>query len=228
MSPNKIREEPFPFTNKKEFDELLSHVHHDPYTEFERISNMFSKIILSNGPNSFSTTIVVYNTMRALVGILACRPTADKPDLYKAMAQMLYFPMSLSSELFIVAQDTTMKSCNPEDLSVEEKTDALVITYVTPRDCVFFTIPYKIDSKNIVSFNLSKAYLYCVHQKKEAEKSGPIGDMSSLFYIFSHSVTTGPFLPDEVLAFLKINNFNFEIINPQNMTKSHIALPIAM
>lgn len=216
------------FTGKDQFDELCSHVHPEPYREFERLSTLFNSVIKQNGPDSFSATIVVYNTMKKLVGLVACRPVDDKSDLYKALSQMLYFPMSLGSELFIVAQDSRVRLI-PKDGSTEErKSDALVITYVTPSDCILFTVPYSIDSDNVVTYLFDESWISCVHEDTKNPEKSPVGDMLELFYTFSHASTTGPFAPHEVLAFLKANNFNFEIVNPQNMNNAHIALPIAM
>lgn len=216
------------FTSKEAFDELCSHVHPQPYLEFERLSNLFNSVIAQNGPDSFSTTIVVYNTMKKLVGIVAARPVDDKSDLYKALAQMLHFPMSLGSELFIVAQDSRVRLVPKDGSDEERKSDALVVTYVTPRDCILFTVPYSINSDNTVNYLFDEAWISCVHENTKDSNKGPVGDMLELFYTYSHASTTGPFAPHEVLAFLKANNFNFEIVNPHNMTNAHIALPIAM
>jgi hypothetical protein len=216
------------FTNKADFNEICSPVHPDAYGEFEKLSNLLSSIVSKEGPDSFSTTLVVYNTMKKLVGILGCRSVEDKEDLYKALAQMLYFPMSLNSELFIVAQDSRVKLLSKETYEVEKVSDALIVTYVTPSNCIIFTVPYEVLNNNTVNFMFDDAWISCIHGDNDKSKNGPVGDMLELFYTFSHTATTGPFSPHEVLAFLKANGFNFEIINPNNMTNSHIALPIAM
>jgi hypothetical protein len=222
------KEIPIKFTDKDSFNELCSHVHPEPYREFERLSNLFNSIVKENGPDSFSTTIVVYNAMRKLVGIVAARPASDKSDLYKALSQMLYFPMSLGSELFTVAQDAKVRVIAKDGTNTEVKSDALVITYVTPSDCILFTVPYSVDSNNDVTYLLHDAWVSCVHEDSKGSEKTPVGDMLELFYTFSHSSTTGPFTPHEVLSFLKVNNFNYEIINPQNMTSAYVALPISI
>lgn len=216
------------FTNKADFNELCSPLHHDAYGEFEKLSKLLSSIISQEGPDSFSTTLVVYNTMRKLVGIIGCRQIEDKDDLYKALAQMLYFPMSLGSELFIVAQDSRVKILSKQTNEVETTSDALIVTYVSSQNCIIFTVPYQVLNDNKVNFLFDDAWISCMHEDAINPSSGPVGNMLELFYAFSHTSTIGPFAPHEVLAFLKATGFNFEIINPNNMTNSHIALPIAM
>lgn len=216
------------FTNKSDYNELCSNIHPNAYGEFEKLSILFSSIVSKEGPDSFSNTMVVYNSMRKLVGVISCRIAQDKDDLYKALAQMLYFPMSINSELFVIAQDSRVRILNKDNNTEQIPSDALVVTYVTPRDCIVFTVPYTISSNNEVSYSLEDSWLSCIHEETIGPSKGPVGDMLELFYIFSHSSTTGPLSPHEVLAFLKANDFNFEIINPTNITSNQIALPIAM
>lgn len=216
------------FTGQDDYNELCSHIHPDAYGEFQKLSNLFSSIVSKEGPDSFSNTMVVYNSMKKLVGVLACRSAEDKNDLYKALAQMLYFPRSINSELFIIAQDSRVRLFSKDDQQEQSVSDALVVTYVTPRDCIIFTVPYTISQDNTVNFLFDDSWISCVHEDTLTPTKGPAGDMLELFYTFSHASTSGPLSPHEVLAFLKANDFNFEIINPNNMTNSHIALPIAM
>lgn len=212
------------FTTIEDFNKLCSEVHPEPYKEFQRLSILFSSIIKQNGPDSFSTTLVVYNQIKRLVGIVSSRLVQDKQDLYKSMAQMLYFPMSLNSSLFIVAQDAKIHSLSQDSDQSKQPIEALVVTYVTPDDCIVFTVPYTVSNDNDVVFSYENSWISSINE--DAKNSG--GDMLELFYTFSHSSTSGPFSPHEVLSFLKINNFNFEIINPKNMSTNHVALPLAI
>lgn len=216
------------FTNEKEFNEITSHICSNAYTEFEKLAKLFQAVVENNGPDSFSTTLVTYNSLRKLVGLVVSRPVDDKEDMYKALAQMLYFPMSVSSELFIVAQDSRVRLYSKESLELENTSDALVVTFVTPHDCIIFTVPYKVVDNNKVIYRFEDAWISCVHEEALNDKSSPVGNMVEIFYVFSHSNTTGPFLPHEVLSFLKTSGFTYEIVNPEHMHNAHIALPIAM
>jgi hypothetical protein len=214
------------FTTIEEFNKIFENVSTDAYSEFVKLSQFFSKVIKVNGPDTFSTTLVTFNKLRQLVGVVTSREVDGKPDMYKALAQMLYFPMSLSSELFIVAQDARVKTI-AKDNQPETKTDALIVTYVTPSSCGIFSVPYSIASDNEVVWDFDKSFITSVSDRDNSQSS-PVGDMVELFYTFSHAESNGPFSPHEVVSFLKSNGFEVEMINPQNVDQHYIAIPFAM
>ena len=214
------------FTTIEEFNKIFEDISKDSYSEFVKLSQFFSKVIKTNGPDTFSTTLVTFNKLRQLVGVVTSREVDGKPDMYKALAQMLYFPMSLSSELFIVAQDARIKTL-VKDGQPEAKTDALIVTYVTPESCGIFSVPYSIASDNEVVWDFDKAFITSISDKDDP-KISPIGDMIELFYTFSHAESNGPFSQHEVVSFLKSNGFECEIMNPQNVDQHYIAIPFAM
>lgn len=211
------------YTTPENFDKSLSELLPNPYEEFQKVSIYFSKVIQSSGPDSFSTTLLVFNKVKKMVGLVACRPVADKDDLYKALSQMLHFPVSLGSELFIIVQDSRVTTADDPN----NKKDALVTTFVTPNHCGIFTLPYTVDSSNNVSYDFSSAWLTQIDEDYNKDKAAAVGDMVEMFYLFSHTNTTGPFSPHEVLTFFKTHGFAYEIINPENMKSDFIALPIA-
>ena len=214
------------FTTIEEFNKIFEDATKDAYSEFVKLSQFFSKVIKVNGPDTFSTTVVTFNKLKQLVGVVTSREVDGKDDMYKALAQMLYFPMSLSSELFIVAQDARVKTVS-KDGQPETKMDALIVTYITPTSCGIFSVPYTIASDSEVVWNFDKAFITSVSDK-DTTQSSPIGDMVELFYTFSHADSNGPFAPHEVISFLKSNGFECEIINPENVDQHYIAIPFAV
>lgn len=214
------------FTTVDEFNKIFSELIDDAYAEFVKLSQFFSKIIQANGPDTFSTTLVTFNKLRKLVAVTTSREVDGKEDMYKALAQMLFFPMSLGSELFIVAQDARIKTLS-KDGEESVKTDALIVTYVSPAFCGIFSVPYSISSDNEVTWNFEKAYITSISDTDNSE-SGAAGDMLELMYTFSHPESNGPFSSHEVISFLKSKGFGFEMINPQNMDQHYIAIPFAM
>lgn len=208
------------FKDKDTFNEFISHIHPDPYSEFEKFSQHFSETIKKNGPDTFHTTISVYNSSKEFIGIVTCRDTEDKDDLYLAMSEMLYFPMSIASDLFVVANDVRIrkidKSTNEIDYDIESQ-DALTLTYVSTEHCAIFTCPYTIDSDNNVIWQESE---FCISKiSLSDDDSNPIGDMIELFFIYSHTDSVGPFSTEEVLNYLNTKGYIYKIFHPERLTK---------
>lgn len=206
------------FTNKEDFNQFTSNVHPDAYSEFERFSSHFQNMIKEFGPDTFAPTLSFYSSEeKNFVGIVTCRDTQDKDDLYVAMAEMLYAPTALKSSLFIVANDVRVrkidKSTNQVDPNSEPQ-DAIVVTYVTEDQCIIYTCPYNLDSENNVSWILQDSFLSKIATSKD---NLPIGDMVELFFIFSHTDSGGPFSPEEVFGYLNARGFTFKIFHPERL-----------
>lgn len=212
------------YTTPENFDDITSPLLKNGFEEFQKISSYFSKVIETSGPDSFSTTVLVFNRLKQRVGLVASRPVDDKEDMYKALAQMLYWPMTLGAELFIVVQDSRITLLQENN----RKQDALVTSFVTPSNCVIFTLPYTVNSSNNVVYDFSTSWISNIDESYKKQGSSVVGDMVELFYLFSHTNTTGPFLPHEVLAFFQANGFPYEVTNHENMHDSFISLPIAL
>jgi hypothetical protein len=160
----------------------------------------------------------VFSCHQNIVGVITCRDTENKDDLYIALAEMLYFPMSISSELFIIATDVTVTS--PDDT----KKDAMVVTFVTPDHCLIFTTPYTYNSDNTVNWLMEESFINKVTHSVTSGDS-PVGDMVELFFVFSHSNNSGPFTYEEVLRYFNVNGFNYQILNEQNIDdKNSVAI----
>jgi hypothetical protein len=218
----------FKFTTVDEFNSLTNHVISNAYDEFVKLTKYFEAVSKSAGADSFSTSVVVFNTLKKLIGVVTSRPVLDKADMYKALAQMLYFPMSVDSDLFIVAQDARIRTLNSDMKPGDIKSDAFIVTYVTPESCIIFTVPYQLDSNNEVIWNYDDAFITSINDEMTSTADSPVGDMIELFYVFSHAETTGPFSPHEVLFYFKNNEFSYEIINEENMGQDLMAIPIVM
>jgi hypothetical protein len=140
---------------------------------------------------------------------------------------MLFFPASINSSLFILAQDAKISTFQKNNFDQEPpKIDALVITYVTKSKCVVFTVPYTVSDQNDVTFDYDKAYLNTIASSDGTTKDVPRGDMIELFFIFSHMDTSGPFSFHEVLSFLKNKGFEFQIIDQSALEEKHIGIPV--
>jgi len=221
--------ETVPFESVDQFNELMSSMKDDAYAEFVKISSYFSEYTKSNGSDSFNTLMVVFSQTKQSVAIVSCRAVDDKNDLYKAMAQMLFLPASINSSLFILAQDAKISIFSKDDMNEgPEKSDALVITYVTKHKCVVFTVPYSIDEKKEVKYLYDKSYLNSIASTDGTTKNIARGDMIELFFIFSHMDSTGPFSYHEILTFMKNKGFEFQIINPSALEEKNIGIPVMM
>lgn len=209
------------FTNPEDFNDKTSYLCKDAYQEATKFKKFFSENFLNYGLNSFSPTIAVFSNRKRFVGMVTCRPTDNKDDLYSAMAEMLFFPMSISSELFIVASDVNISSSSN---GVEYK-DALTLSFVTPDNCLLFTIPYTYDDSNVVTWHEDAAFINKIATGGPHNES-PVGDLIELFFIFSHSSSTGPISHDEVLSYFDSNDFKYEILHPENMKDKYtVAIP---
>ncbi len=206
------------FESPEKFDSDVSYVCKNPYSEYLKFQQFFEKHTEKFGPDSFHPTMSVFSRNQNLVGVVTCRDTQDKDDLYTALAEMLYFPMSISSELFIVATDVTVT--NPDDT----KKDAMVVTFVTPDNCLIFTTPYTCHEDRNITWHMEDAFINRVtHSVSNGDTA--IGDMVELFFVFSHSNNSGPFTYEEVLRYFNVNGFAYEILNEQNIDdKNSVAI----
>jgi len=207
------------FTNKEEFNKKASFVCENPYGEFEKFQTFFEKNYKANGPDSFSPTMAVFSMLKNFVGMVTCREAADRNDLFKAMSQMLFFPMSIGSSLFIVANDVNINQ--PDNPNI---TDALVLSYVTLDHCMIFTTPYSANESNDITWHMDKAYISKIATR--VEDDSPVGELVELFYVFSHADSTGPFQYEEVLSYFDHAGFHYEILNPDKIDdKNAISVP---
>lgn len=216
-----------PFESVDHFNDMLSHMKEDAYQEFVKLSTYFSKVIKENGPDTFRTTLVVFNKTNKLVGVITCKPVDGKDQMYRALAQMLFLPASIDSQLFILAQDARVTKFNQKDPTIEpQKTDALVLTYVTQSNCAVFTVPYTINEDNVVTFDYDSSYFNTIASSDGTTSSVARGDMIELMFIFSHMDSNGPFSYHEVLHFFKTNGFEYQIIDPSALEEKRVGIPV--
>lgn len=221
MSHDKSNQVVF-YTNEKDFDDFLSPIIDDAHDQFAKIRDFFSSITKQAGPDSFHATLVAFNRFKQLAAVVTSRPVRDKDDMYVALAQMLQLPVALQSEIFILAQDSRISVLNKSGNQVEEKTDGLIVTYVTPETCTIFTIPYSVDDDNVVHYNMEKAW---IRQVTEADDASALGAMLEMLYIYSHMNT--PCMPiNEIFAFFKARGFTYDIISKENLEAKAVMLPI--
>lgn len=207
------------FEGEDHFNKHASFICDKPYDEYKKFKSYFDKNFKVNGPNSFSPTMAVFSYLKNFIGMVTCREASGKDDLFKAMSQMLFFPMSIASSLFIVANDVNISQ--PDDPSI---TDALVVAFVTPENCLILTSPYLIDESNNVIWREDKAYISRVASK--VEDDSPVGDLVEMFYVFSHAESTGPFHYEEVLSYFQHAGFDFQIFHPDKINdKNVISVP---
>lgn len=206
----------YEFVDANHFNQSTSALMPDAWAEVQKATKFFAQYIKENGSNSFATTIVVFNKQKDLVGIVTSRPVTDKEDLYRALSEMLFFPVSIRSDLFIVITDTNIR-----DPHTGEKTsDAVNISFVSPDFCLIYSLPYTLSANQDVEFNYDKSFFVSVVKSAKQSQMSTSGDMIELFYIFSHVDNFGPFTYDEVLAYFDDNNFIYEIINKENLLAS--------
>lgn len=208
----------FDFTNEEDFNKITSSVHDNAFAEFQRFATHFETMTKQSGPDCFPPTLTIYNSEKEFVGVITSRDTEDKDDLYCAMAEMLYFPTSISSALFIVANDVRIKKVDNtlDQLDFDSQSqDALVVTYVTSENCIVYTCPYSLDQDNNVTWLYQDSFISKVATSND---DLPIGNMIELFFIFSHTDSPGPFSPDEVLHYLNSKNFTFKIFHPERIS----------
>lgn len=210
------------FNNESDFNDFLSPVIDDAFDQFEKVRNYFSHTIKECGPDSFHATLVVFNRFKKIVSVVTSRPVKDKDDMYYAIAQMLQLPAAVNSELFILAQDSRITILDKSGKQVDEKSDALIVTFVTPETCTIFTVPYSIDDDDVVSYNMEKAW---IRQVTEGENYASFGPMLEMLYIYSHMENT--IMPvHELFAFFKARGFPYDIISKENLEAKAIMLPI--
>ena len=205
------------FTNPEDFNSKTQFICEDAYAEYIKFKNFFSQGYQKFGHNAFPPTIAVFNSVKEFVGMITARDSEDKSDLYSAVAEMLYFPMSIKSELFIVANDVTFVSS--ENSSIR---DALSISYVTPDNCLIFTVPYSCENDNL-TFHEDSAYILKI--ASSTDDFNPIGDLVEMFFIFSRGRTNGPFSPEEILAYLSSVGFTHQIFHPERMSDNRTFVP---
>lgn len=202
----------FNFTNPQDFNERTDQIIPDAWSQVEKVTSFFSNIIKSTGPDTFMPTAVVFNYRKDIVGVFSSRPFDGKDDLYQALSEIMYFPVSIGSNLFIAVTDSNVK-----DESGEKLYDAVNMAFVSPDFCYIYTIPYSVDENNDVTFNYNDSHMNSIIKDESTNTLSSSGDMIELFYIFSHVDNTGPFSIDELLSYYDDNNFNYQIINRDNM-----------
>jgi hypothetical protein len=204
----------FKFTTPEEFNEKTSLLLEDAWSQVKKSSKFFAEIIKANGPNTFSATVVVFNCDKDLSAVVTSRPVSGKEDLYQSLCEILFLPVTIRSDLFIVITDTVITNAQDNN----SKQDAMNMTFVSPDFCLICTFPYLIKDDNEVIFDYDESNMISI-AKEDDTSSSAAGDMLELFYIFSHVENTGPFHIDDVLAFFDDNNMIYEIINKENLQK---------
>ena len=202
------------FESPEQFDKDVSYVCKNPFAEYMKFQKFFEQNVEKFGRDSFHPTMSVFSRNQNIIGVVTCRDTNDKNDLYTAMAEMLYFPMAVNSELFIIATDVTVST-------ETDKTDAMTVSFITPDHCLIFTTPYSYNEDNSIMWHMDKAFINKVTHSL-ANGESPIGDMVELFFIFSHSDNSGPFTYEEVLRYFNISGFTYEILNEQNIEDKNL------
>ena len=208
------KEHSFKFTNPEDFNQKTSPILKDAWAQVKKSSKFFAQVIKANGPNTFSATVVVFNCDKELSAIVTSRPVSGKEDLYQSLCEILFLPVSIRSELFIVITDTVIR--DPQDDN--SKQDAMNMTFVSPDFCFIYTLPYQVKDDNEVVFDYDQSNMISVIKEDEAAAAAA-GDMLELFYIFSHVENTGPFHIHDVLAYFDDNDMIYEIINKENLQK---------
>ena len=208
------------FVDKNHFNEKTSALISDAWQEVEKSTKFFSNYIKQNGPNSFATTVVVFNKNKEFVGVITSRPVTDKEDLYRALCEILFFPAAIRSELFIVITDTVTR--DPD--TGEKKSDAINISFISPDFCLIYSLPYTMSANNDVEYDYEKSFFVSVVKSTNSSQVSTSGDMVELFYVFSHIDNFGPFTYDEVLAYFDDNDFIYEIVNKDNLYASLTSL----
>lgn len=203
------------FSTPEDFNEKASFLCDNPYGEYEKFKNYFELNFKANGPNSFAPTMAVFSFLKNFVGMVTCREAKDKNDLFKAMSQMLFLPMSIGSNLFIIATDVNVTESADSSVS-----DALVTSFVTSDACLIFTVPYSYNQSNDITWHEDKAFITNVMNK--IDDNSPVGDLVELFYVYSHAESTGPFNHEEVLLFLENSGFVFEIFNKDKINDMNV------
>lgn len=210
-----INEEFYNFESPDDFNAKLLPLMPDAWEQVEKCTTFFSKIIKSNGLNSFAPTVVVFNDSQKFVGVISSRQVNDKEDLYTALCEMLLFPVSIKSDLFIVVTDTNVKDSNGEKIS-----DALNLAFVSSDFCFIYNIPYEVNEANEVHFTYKDSILASVSKVDQNTKLTSSGDMVEILFVYSHVDNFGPFTYEEVLAYFDDNDIVYEIVNRENLMSS--------
>jgi hypothetical protein len=205
----------FTFTTPEDFNERTSLLLPDAWTQVKKSSKFFSEVIKASGPSTFSATVVVFNCDKDLSAVVTSRPVSGKEDLYQSLCEILFLPMSIRSELFIVITDTVITDVQDSN----SKQDAMNMTFVSPDFCLICTFPYIVQDNNEVVFDYDKSNMISITKEEDSTEASAAGDMLELFYIFSHVENSGPFHIDDVLAYFEDNNMIYEIINKENLQK---------
>jgi len=214
----------FKLALEDEFNEKASFLCDQPYDEIKKFMSFFEKNMENYGPDSFSPTVVVHSMPNKLVGIVTCRETRDKEDLYKALSEMLFFPSSIQSELFILGQDAKITTIK-DKTTKSEVTEALVVSFVTPDNCLIATLPYTYNDQNKVTWYLDNAYGTRIHVDSKTDNL--TGDMTELFYVYSHLEQPGPFTPVEILRYFDVAGYNYQIFDDKYVTNTTFPMKIA-
>jgi hypothetical protein len=203
----------FDFLSPEDFNTRTEEIIPDAWKQVQKISSFFSSIIKASGPDTFAPTSIVFNANKDIVGVFTCRPFEGRDDLYQALSELLFFPVTIGSQLFIVAADSNVK--NPD--TGDKLYDALNMTFVSPESCYIYTLPYTINEDNDVIFQYENSNMSSVAKEDSNGELSAAGDMVELFFIFSHVENRGPFTFDEVLAYYDDNEITYEIVNRDNL-----------
>lgn len=218
----------FYYSNPEQFDKDISYLLDNAYSEVSKFKNFFEKNFAESGESSFSPTMSFFSSTENFVGVVTCRPAQDKEDLYQALAEMLYLPMSINSELFVIATDITISSCSDKDGAlISDVTDALMISFVRPVGCAIYILPYKIQDNNVVWYDHASYFNKIVTDVDANTGNEYAGDLVELFYTFSSSDNSGAFSPEEVLHYFDQNGFNHKIFNPKALNDKYHLIPFA-
>lgn len=220
---SKDNDDVFQLAIEDEFNEKASFLCDKPYDEIKKYMSFFEKNMENYGPDSFSPTVVVHSMPNKLVGVVTCRETRDKEDLYKALSEMLFFATSIQSELFIVAQDAKINTIKDKNTKAEVS-EALIVSFVTPDHCLIATLPYTYDEHNKTTWYLDKAFGTKIHVDSQTDNL--TGDMMELFYVYSHLEQPGPFTPVEILRYFDATGFKYEIFDDKYITNATFPMRI--
>lgn len=223
MSNNK-----YYFNNPEQFNKDISYLLNDAYSEVSKFKSFFEKNFAEVGDGSFSPTMSFFSSTEKFIGVVTCRPAEDKEDLYQALAEMLYLPMSINSELFVIATDITISKCSDKnDVVIPDVKDALMISFVKPVGCAIYILPYKIEDNNVVWYDHASYFSKIATEVESNTGDEYAGDLVELFYTFSAPDNSGAFSHEEVLHYLDNNGFVYKIFNPQSLNDKYHLIPFS-
>lgn len=214
------------FETEEKFTEDVSYLCPNAYSEVLKFKSFFEKNISHHGENSFSPTMSFFSANKTFIGVITCREASDKEDLYQALAEMLFLPMSVKSDLFVLATDISISTCTDKnDKVIEGVTDALMISFVSAYGCAIYILPYKVEGNNLAWYDSASYFTKIAIDVTEVTGDVYTGDLIELFYTFSSSENSGAFNPEEVIHFLNNNGFICKIFNPEALNDKYHLIP---